>query len=538
MNRPVLPAAANLRLAAALSTLALTSSPAGAVGDPFQPGLRWVHAAELSAPWLPAEVSLTAGGELVWAAGFPGEARLMVLTAPGSGAIEPLFEDLALGTVTGALSVCSGEDPTRLFALAQYPAAQGAARRTRISRYDALAAGAGQPFTPGWTTDLSPDSNGPALFACDASGGRVVAATWDDAAGRVHLTWLDGHDGAALAEVDYAAPPLTALSLSADGSRLVVAAGPQVRILDAAGAVLHVESLPAPTPTVALSADGGRVVFPRFDRLAVLDEVGGAYVEVAEHDGAGSELALRCAVAADGTTYAVGWWEYVSGSGVRLETFEGTAHQRVHEFVQQGSAAGLQNSPAAVAVSADGRRVAFGCWGAGDDRPELILADMGEALPVLEVDLPGSVLGLALEDDGASLVLAAKNLHANQVGSTGEVRLYDTRPRDLAILAPAQVGGTLELAARAPGGQWCLFLLGRRAAQPTVFPGVGGGLALDRTLRLRVFPRAVDAAGRADLVLPLPDHPALRGLDVCAQAFFRGPGGSSFTLDVVDPLIL
>ncbi len=538
MKRPLPSVSRARRLPAVLVALGLLATTPSAAQDPFQPGMRWVHGAPLSAPWLPADLTFAAGGELVWASGFPGEARLMVLASPDAGVVEPLFEDFTLGPVTGTLKVCAGASPSQLFALAQYPVTGSAARRTQISRRDALAAAEGQPLEPIWTRDLALVANGPALFACDALGERVVAAAWDDIGARVHVTWLDGADGVPLREVQYAAPPLTALALSADGSRLALAAGSVLRIFDAQGNLIHSELLPSPTPTLALSADGGRVIVARFDRLAVLDEIGGAYIEVAEHAGLAGELAMRCAVAAEGSTYAVGWWDYVSGTGVRLETYDGVSHQRVHEFVQQGSSAGLQNSPQAVVVSADGRRVAFGCWGAGDARPELILVDMGQAQPLLEVDLPGSVLGLSLDADGAGVALAAKNLHANQVGSTGEVRRYDTGERDLAILAPPLAGGSLELAARAPGSGWCLFLLGRRAATPTVFPGVTGSLALDRQARLRVFPRSVGPGGRADLVLPLPDHPALLGLDLSAQAFFRGSGGSSFTLVVVDPLIL
>ncbi|MDP6541111.1 MAG: hypothetical protein QF410_16360, partial [Planctomycetota bacterium] len=131
MKRSLPLAALARRLAVVLAGMSLLTGPSAATGDPFQPGLRWVHGAQPSAPWLPASVSFAAGGELVWASGFPGGARLMVLAAPGEGVVAPLFEDAVLGPVTGALSVCAAESPERLFSLAQYDVAGGAARSTQ-----------------------------------------------------------------------------------------------------------------------------------------------------------------------------------------------------------------------------------------------------------------------------------------------------------------------------------------------------------------------------------------------------------------------
>jgi len=525
--------------AATLALVAAGALAAPARGqDPFAPGLRWVHGASLSAPWIPESVALAAGDQLVWASGNHGQERLMVLATPGQGAVDPLFQDPGVASASGLLAVAAGRSARALYAVAQYEVAGPYLRRTEVTRHDPLAAAAGQPFAPLWAHDMGVVANGPARVACDAAGERVVAAVWDDAQGLLRARWIDGSSGATIAQLELSSANLNALALSGSGERLALAAGLDLWVFERTGALLYHELLPAATPAIALSGDGARLVVGGFSLLRVLDEGPGGYAVVAAHPGPANQVVTRVAVAADGGTYAAGWWNHVSGVRLRLQTFDGATHAKVHELIQQGQAGGLQNVPQSVVVTDDGRRVAFGCWGFGDSGPELILLDMAEPAPILEVDLPGSAMALAMDAAGTRLAVAAKNLHANQVGTTGEVRLYDTGERDLTLLAAPRLGGTLELAARRDGASWGLFLLGTRAAAPSTWPGVGGSLVLERGARMEIFWRAADASGRVDLALPLPADPALIGVELTVQAVLRSGATLHFSASAVDPLFL
>jgi hypothetical protein len=193
--------------------------------------------------------------------------------------------------------------------------------------------------------------------------------------------------------------------------------------------------------------------------------------------------------------------------------------------------------PAVVCVTPDGRRAAFGCWGDATNKPEIVLVDRDIALPVMQIDLPGSVLALALDATGTQIAVGMKDAHANQFATTGAVRLYDTGERDLQALSAPHPGTTLELAAKHSGASICLFLEGPLSSVPLHIAGTSGSLWLVRD-GLRVTPKPADATGRADLSLPLGASSILIGIQRHFQAAFRVDGTLVFGQNLVDALIL
>jgi len=252
--------------------------------------------------------------------------------------------------------------------------------------------------------------------------------------------------------------------------------------------------------------------------------------------GPANEVVTKLAIASDGSAYCASWWRAVGTDRVRHEVYEGATHTRVNHIVQEGFANGLQNAPVDAVFSADGTRVAVASWGRGDALPEVLLLELGVAQPVMEIDLPGSAMAIDLDREGTRIAVVTKNLHANQFGTTGEVRLYDTGERDLQLLSPARVGGTLALASQHAGASTALFLIGTRSASPLSVPGVLGELHLDRRRRMYIYARAADSTGRADLTIPLPNQPALIGLPLSAQAASRVAGQLVLSETVVDPV--
>ena len=516
--------------------LGLATGPLQGQTGPFEKGMRWIHGAELGTPWIPTRVELAAGGELCWVGTGASNTRLNLYAGPGFGSATPVYADTSVAAASTVLDVRGGGDAAHLHALLQYPDPDVLHRRSECVRYDALAPSAGAPFSPVWTHTPGFTANGPARLVVDETGEVVVLAAFNDALSFVRLDRLDGDSGALISRLDLSASVLETIDLSGDGERLAVCVDSRVVVLDAAGVVLYEELLPAPSIAVKLDRTGSRLILGEAGRLRVLEWNGSGYVTTATHLGASNEVVSRVSTSPGGETYAAAWYRPTSLDQLRYEVYDGATHTRVHHLVQVGQVGGLQNSPVAVSISEDGERCAFASWGKGDNEPEVVLLDRGEPLPVLEVDLPGSAIDLDLDGGGTRLAVVTKNLHANQLGTTGEVRYYDTGERDLELLAPARLGGQLSVASSSPGASLAIFLIGSPALTPTLIPGATGELRLDRSQGIRAYARPVDSAGRADLLLPLPTNPGLIGKQLSIQGVRRVQGQLVFGETLLEPL--
>jgi hypothetical protein len=519
----------------------LVSEAAAQVGDPFGAGLVWRHAAEPAAAWLPWSVDLAADGELVWAGGGGSAPRWMLFQAPPTSGSAPLqpprFQDDATLPSSGALTVAGSRAPERLFSAVRVAAGPGK-HRAEVVRHDALHAALGAPFTARWIHDLGFTADGAPRLAASADGSRVACAVHDGGSAQLRVDFLDGHTGALLARRDLAAGTLRRIALGADGRRLALVAGSELWVLDETGATLHHEVLALATHALALSGggDGAVLCVGAGAALRVLQAGAGGYAPLHTLTAPLGEFAARAAIAVDASTLAVGWWDALDGRSVRLEAYDVPSGVRLFELAQPGAPGAPQNFPEAVCVTPDGRRAAFGLWGAADARPELVVFDRVLARTVLEQDLPGSVLSLAVAPDGKRLALGMKHVHANQFGATGEVRLYSTGESDLVLTDAPRLGRPWRLAASRPGAKAVLFLVGQLAAGPQTLPGATGALWLDRNAPIAVHAAAVDpATGRARLVLHVP---AAVGTSVAVQTVARVGASVVLGESVVLPVTL
>jgi hypothetical protein len=507
--------------------------------DPFQPGLRSSYSATAAQAWLPQSVDFVAGGELAWAAGSGTASELCVLSTAPSGAVQPELVDGSIAGVQGLVSVAGAKRADRLFSAAQFVVSDVVHKRTLVRAHDALDAAASGTFATEWVHDLGLVGNGPAKLACDAAATRVVAAMSDANTGTLRVDWIDGANGALLSRVDLALSPLRVLATTNDLSRTALVAGTTLVVLDGIGAVVHQENLGAATYAMALSGDGSRLLVGAQNQLRLLArQPDSSYATAFTVTAAPSELATRAALSADGSTWAVGWWNSITATSIRFELWDGPTQTRTWFGVQSGPAGGLQNYPEAVAVTPDGRRAAFAAWGVGDAQPELLLVDKQLAAPVLAVDLGGSALSLALDDGGSRIAVGKKHVHANQFGATGEFRIYDTGERDLQLIAPPRHGGTLALESRHPGSSITLFAVGAPSRGPQTFPNCFGTFWIDRKASPNVFARPSDAQGDSTLSVPLSSSPSVIGTTFAVQAAARVGGKLHFSSAVVTPVVL
>jgi hypothetical protein len=461
---------------------------------------------------------------------------LRLLSTAGVGVVaQSEAEDASLAAATWILEARAADDPSRLFSLAQYPEPDEAHRRSVVARHDGLDPAAG--FGASWSHAFAFTTNGPALLDVDDAGEAAAAAALFPGVGLVRVVRLDGATGGLLSQADLSAGALEALALSGDGAWTAVGLGPRLVVLDAAGLTVLDEALPAPALSLALDHGGQRLVVGLAGELRVYERGAGGFTLAALHAGDADEVPTRVGLSRDGSTYAASWWRFQGPDRLRHELYGSAGHLRCNHLVQEGQAGGLQNAPAGLALTPDGSRAAFAAWGRGDGAPEVILVERGEPLPVLVVDLPGSALAVDLDATGTRVLVASKDLHANQLGTTGGVRLYDTGERDLELLEPARTGGHLRVATRRPGASFGLFLVGRRLDTPVALPGIGGLLHLDRGQRLSVHARPAGPGGRADLDLALPAGGALAGQVLSVQAAHRIGGALELGEAVLTPLV-
>lgn len=503
--------------------------------DPFQPGLRWRTPADAALPAIPRSATFACSDSLVWTASNGAHVGFDVLAGFETGDVHKLLHADAPPGSTGVLSVAAGEVDEALFALVQVARPDSLHRATMVARYSATAAFGGAAFTPLWRFDSQLRANGPSRMGCSADGARVFVAAWNGPTPEVRVDVLDGASGTSLAHTTLFASAFNELAVAANGTRSALACDRNVWIVDANCAVVHQEFIPLATSALSLTGDGGTCAIGGA-RVRVLQEQAVGYVQLFEVPGNANEVAARVALSRDGRTLAIGWWNASNGVDVRCEVFDVATRTRLFQIAQTGTVGGLQNFPEVVRATPDGERAAFGCWGDGTSAPDILVWDRATNALVLQADAPGSVFALDLAASGRRVVAGTKSAHANQYGSSGEFRLYDTAESEITLLHQPRVGGTLDLAAHANGASVVVIMVGQRSPFSSTLPGLSGTLLLER-VGLFAQRGAADANGRGDLSLPLPNDPLQIGTYRHAQSAFRVNGVWSLGTTVVDALV-
>lgn len=503
--------------------------------EAFGPGLRWSGTASGALPAIPRTLAFAADANLVWAGAAGGSTRFSLQSAFETGPNAGAFASSSSTNALGSIAVACADAGDALFSLVQVRSPDSTHRATLVSRTSALASSLSGSLASTWTFDSGLRANGPARLACSAEGARVFVANWNGPTPEVRVDVLDGATGSLLAHTTFFAASLQDLASSADGSRLVLACGLDLWILDAATHVVHQEALTQSSPTVASSGDGSCVAHGGA-RARVLAARGAGHALALEVSGNPGELASRVALSRDASTLAIGWWNAATVVDARFEVVDVATGTRLFERVLPGVPGGWQNAVEVVALTPDGRRAACGAWGNGTSAADLVVYDRVANAVVLDVDVPGSVFALDLDATGRRVAVGTKSTHANQFGAAGEYRLYDTGEDDVAILHAPRVGSVWTLAARRTGASAVAFLSGPRLSVPVSVPGIGGSLALDRS-QLELVRRRADGTGRADLALAIPNDPLQIGTWRHVQAAYFANGAWTFGASVRDVLV-
>lgn len=513
------------------------AGPAAAFQDPFAPGERWeATAGATDTPWTPEGVALAGDAAFVWVGLRGGDNALELYDGVAAGRQTPRGVVTRQVGETTVPVVAAGSRGDRVFALRQSAAVSVFRRIPFVFAYDPLQAGQGEELSPAWLHDMGLQINGATRIATSASGDLVAAAAWDDSRAVTRVDLLSGDDGTLLGRAEFPSIGLSALDVSADGTRVAVVSGLELHVLDAAAGVVHTEPLASSTSAVSLSANGSTVAFGQLGALRTISDLFGfGYAPGLTVPAMGAELPSRIDVSADGTMIAAAWWNYATGTDVRFEIFDTIFGFALGSTMLPGLPGAQQNLPTTVRITDDGFRAVMGTWGNGQDA-EVIVLDAGGFGPALTIDLPGSSRALAMDATGTRFAVAHKDVHAQTFGSSGAVRLVDSGERALQTIGTPRIGGQLTMAARRAGSTGGFFLLGTPGA-PASFPGVTGELLLDRR-SLRVIPAAVDGTGRMDLSLPIGTDASLLGVRLNVQGAFRTPQGLALTDRLERPFVV
>lgn len=523
-----LPLVARLLLVAGLAGMAAAQAP-------YDSGVATWTPDDPAAPAIPRAIVVVGGGELAFVARSGGGARFELAGLAASGAQAPLAVHPLPGT-SNSLAVAAGDGLDELYGLSQLQIGGPVLRRSEVRCFDALAWSAGGQAVR-WQHDLPVVGNGPARIACGADGARVFAAQWDDQQQQVVLDALRGADGALLWRHMRPAQALAALAVAQDGTRAAYLDGASVVVLGADGALLASEPLVQSSIALALDGDGDRVAHGDGALVKVLQQTGAGWSLAKSIAGLPGEVAVRVQLSRDGATLAVAWWTATTTGGVRMEVWDLVAQQRLFQLQQSPLPGGLQNYPEALCLSADGRLAAWGLWGDGSSRAEVVAWDRQTNLTVAALDLGASAMALALSADGRRLVVGRKQAHASQIAPGGELRTVELAPRDLVVRAQARSGAPLLFGARRAGALGAILLDGQAAPAPVFLGGLSGPLFVLRQ-GARIVRTPCDASGEALGQLPLPAAIAQPGTRRHLQAVFRTPAGHVAGATLAEPLVL
>lgn len=495
--------------------------------------------------WLPDAVVFAGQDQFVWTSAGGAAPRHLLLRAhaEADGWIDRQETQRAGNALVRRIA--GGARADRLFAL------EGLAGGTvQLHAYDPWNHTPGTPWSARWsTTVLAATSNGnpPAMqVACDRAGERVFSAVALDAAagGGAQVSAWSAQDGTLLWTRPVVGTGLDALEVSADGQTIAVASGLHLTALGQNGQTITHHFVSASLGDVSLSDDGQVMAGATLGGTRVWQRDAAGFFEAdwyTTHSGQAFEsLSAEVDLSADGRVMAVAHWRYLGGTSTAFELWDTQKHQLLWQQVRPIANPARQDLPTQVEVHPSGAMAAFGAW-SDEIWPEVVTAratDAGLATwQAMDHDLPGSVRDLRLSGDGERLAIAYKQGHAQAFGGVGAVRTLSLQTPELTWTSPARPGQACRLQAQRSDAWFTLFLIGPRAAQPTVVGGVAGTLLLDRA-QLSVRAAINDASGRAQFDWVWPAGLGSPQADLSVQCAYRTPTGTVLGEALVAPLLL
>jgi len=400
---------------------------------------------------------------------------------------------------------------------------------------------------PRWSFDFAPQMFSFPAFDTSEHGDVVVSGFTNDAA---NLTEIRRHDPATGSPWQSFVLPnvygIGRFELSSDGSTVAMTGVSgitwdlETQIVDLASEAV-VFAAPGTLPHHQGLSRGGALFAVRERiqdvgwHLRVFARGGGGYAEIFHRFTRPEVQPTDWALSDDGSTLAVGWFDYRGPTTSTLRCFDLPAGTVTMERIQISE--GLQNVPADLAISADGSRFVAGLWGDVTGAvPELALYSRSSAVPLAEHPAGGSVVEVDLTPDGERFAASRAATHVNGGYDSTSVELYDLGGEDFLVRGRPSIGSTVEFDVHATPGASALILSSAALAPvPIDVPGLGR-LYLDPSSLTRVRAGTIPASGVATHALAIPSDPSQIGRTTYFQGMTLAP--RSLTSDWVQLTIL
>lgn len=341
-------------------------------------------------------------------------------------------------------------------------------------------------------------------------GSRIVAAVYNIWTSLTQVAVFDSSSNVPIAYLPIqTGGPCSTLLLSGDGTRLYLASGSRITLIDIpTGTVLNTTYLFDTTFPAghAISGDGSVFAYGTYNAVKVFKRspTTGVYSLAFTHSVPGSNFCDQLAVSNDGSTLACAFEFFDHFLAVQVDAVDiaSTATTMSNTVTGSGS---YENLASAISISSDGRRFAVGLW--GDQAltvPQVEFYENNQNAPIGAFFLPGSVNAIAMSGDGDHVAVASKSTHANVSGQGGSFELYQVGAVDFRLQGAPHSGANVSFQMSGnPGSHTRLLYSPLAASQPSVFPGIGT-LYLDRPSTQSLSMGTVGPNGVAQVSFPVP----------------------------------
>lgn len=263
----------------------------------------------------------------------------------------------------------------------------------------------------------------PGRVACSADGGVLAVGGNDGDSLAVMFFAENSPEPFAVYEDEGIPYNPRQLRLTDDGTKCIFRASASLYRVDVATATLEDSyDLGASTDCFGVSPDGSVVVYG-FGGMNVLGWNGSEYEHLWYYAHPGSNYAGVADVAADDEEIVLVWYSttYLQNWVTRFNVSDGPEPLWVYETHPGGGE--YQDVPAWIELSGDGEWICIGYWGDQTRaNPEVqVLKDSKPDGLWFGYSTPGSVFGVDISPGGEYVASAGKGVHANQMGSGGDV---------------------------------------------------------------------------------------------------------------------
>jgi hypothetical protein len=508
----------------------------GGVSSALSPrGLRWSWSSPTTAEWIARSVSVGQRGTLAWV-GHTLNGKKLSLSATTdnpTAAPKPIFEvsysnDMVVKAAdASAVAVVAPSkggvlEFRRAYANTVVHSITHATKRS--SRVEVAISANGRYFAAGYTTTV----DGSDVYVYDA-----LSAIPKTPIAKLNVPTTGKNTFNAFRQFD----------LSGDGSTVLLATHTENFVFDVkTGKQLFKDSSTVSHDAHAISADGKVWGRGGFDIGAWVHD-GTTYKRVLSGKGTGNmsfPVWTACGLSADGKTFVVAAYDARNVKNFEISCFNLglTTTKSLWSYSNTGGGV-RQDVPSAVSVSADGKIIAVGSWGAqSSGHPEVLIFDRDKgSTPIGTIDTPGSVFDLDLSGNGRFVVAGTKKVHANVFGRGGIAYSYDLGGRSFWREGTASLTRSIKLSVDGKVADPVLLALSTSPIPPVAIPGIGGFLAIHpgKFLTAPVALGTVPVGGTLSVTFPVGTSAAAVGLEVHCQCARVG-ASPSFTNALVIPI--